>query len=407
MAPLDQASRVIAWCRRLAQCTEEAGVITRTFLSPPMRDVHAQLSSWMTELGMSAHVDAAGNLRGVYEAATAGRGRLLIASHLDSVPRAGAFDGILGVVAGLALVERLIGRRLPFAIEVIGFSDEEGTRFGAPFIGSRALAGTLDEALLSRRDATGRSVRDAIRDFGLDPSGLDRSRVAADAIGYFEIHIEQGPVLDARDAAVAVVTAIAGQSRDLLTFTGAANHAGTTPMHARRDALAGAAEWIAAVEHEGRETPDLVATVGRIDVEPNAANAIPGCCRVTLDVRHSDDRIRHAVHGRLLNIATAIAARRDLALAVETRLDQATVPMDDRMVAALARAAERSGHPVHKMASGAGHDAMVMAPRLPAAMLFVRSPGGVSHHPDETVRPEDVEAALTVAHAFLEELARG
>lgn len=401
------AVQVVEWCRRLALCTETPGAITRTFLSPPMREVHAQLTAWMSGLGMRTRVDAAGNLRGLYEATSPGASCLVLASHLDSVPHAGAFDGILGVVVGIALVERLRGRRLPYALEVIGFSDEEGTRFGAPFIGSRALAGTLDEELMSRRDRDGRSVADAIRDFGLDPVAVNGEALAPGALGYLEIHIEQGPVLDAMNAPLAVVTAIVGQSRSQLTFSGVANHAGTTPMTARRDALAGAAEWIVAVEREAASTPDLVATVGHVAVAPGAGNVIPGECRVSLDVRHGDDRVRRAAHGELLNIARAIAGRRRLELSIESRLDQPAVVMDPEMIARLVRATEQAGVAVHRMPSGAGHDAMVLAPLLPAGMLFVRSPGGISHHPDETVRVDDVAVALEVAQAFLEELARG
>ena len=345
----------------------------------------------------------------MYDAAsgTAPR-RLRIASHLDTVPCAGAFDGILGVVMGIALIERLQGKRLPYAIEVIGFSDEEGTRFGVPFIGSRALVGTLDATLLATRDAHDHSVEQAIRHFGLDPASLDAETLDADAFGYLEIHIEQGPVLDRLGESVAVVTAIAGQSRAQLTFSGAANHAGTTPMDARRDALAGAAEWIAAVEREGTATADLVATVGCIEVAPGAGNVIPGLCHVSLDVRHSSDDVRHAVYRRLLQVAKDVADRRHLEMVVDPRLDQAAVPMDAAMTTRLIRAAERSlGTAIRCMPSGAGHDAMVMAPRVPTSMLFVRSPGGVSHHPDETVREQDVEAALDVAQAFLEDLARG
>ena len=437
-----RAATVVEWCRRLAECTETPGVTTRTFLSEPMRDVHQQLSAWMSALSMSVHVDAAGNLRGVYDAASPAVSpshavspsqtpasssvsslsgaqhsqsdshptprRLLIASHLDTVPCAGAFDGILGVVMGIALVERLEGRRLPYAIEVIGFSDEEGTRYGVPFIGSRALVGTLDTALLATRDAHGHSVEQAIRHFGLDPASIGAARFSADAFGYLEIHIEQGPVLDRLSEPVAVVTAIVGQSRAQLTFSGAANHAGTTPMDARRDALAGAAEWIAAVEREGTATTDLVATVGCIEVEPGAGNVIPGACRVTLDVRHSVDSIRHAAYERLLHSAKDIADRRHLGMVVNPRLDQAAVPMNPAMTTQLVRAAERNlGTAVRCMPSGAGHDAMVMAAHMPTAMLFVRSPGGISHHPDETVRVEDVEVALSVAQAFLEDLACG
>ena len=213
-----------------------------------MRDVHAELSQWMERVGMTARVDAAGNLRGVLPAASTTTKRLFIGSHLDTVPHAGAFDGILGVVMGIALVELLGARRLPYAIEVVGFSEEEGVRFGVPFIGSRGLAGTLSTDVLGRRDANGRTVADAIQAYGLDPTRVEDAQAGADALGYLEFHIEQGPVLDHLALPLAIVSTIAGQSRVTVVFTGVANHAGTTPMNARRDALAGAAEWIAGVE---------------------------------------------------------------------------------------------------------------------------------------------------------------
>ena len=408
--PEQTARDVIAWCRRLAECSEEPGFTTRRFLSEPMRGVHTQLSEWMQRLGMVARVDAAGNLRGVLSAAPVAAGpdskRLFIGSHLDTVPHAGAFDGILGVVMGIALVERLGTKRLPYAIEVVGFSDEEGVRFGVPFIGSRALAGTLTADVLELRDAGNHTVADAIRAFGLEPNDLTDTAAGVDAIGYLEFHIEQGPVLDQLGQPLAVVGAIAGQSRLGLVFTGDANHAGTTPMHARRDGLAGAAEWIAAVEQHARNTPGLVATVGRIEAHPGATNVIAGMCHASLDVRHADDGARAASVKKLVGAAREIGRRRGLDVTCEPHLDQASVPMNPALTAMLERSVAQAGYPVHRMTSGAGHDAMVMAARMPAAMLFLRSPGGISHHPDESVTEGDVDAALTAGLEFLDELSR-
>jgi allantoate deiminase len=405
MASGAQASQVIRVCRLLAACSEETGVTTRTFLSPPMRDVHATLAKWMTDAGMSVRVDAAGNLRGVYPGSSAGAPPLLIGSHLDTVPRAGAFDGVLGVVLGVALVDLLDRKRLPFPIEVIGFSEEEGVRFGVPFIGSRALVGTIDAELLNRRDQSGRSVRQAIADFGLDAARLSDARIER-AMGYVEFHIEQGPVLEQLDLPLAVVDTIVGQTRVEVIFTGASGHAGTTPMESRRDALAAAAEWIGAVEREALGTPGLVATVGRVDSEPGSANVIAGRARALLDIRHADDRIRVAAVDRLRQCAGAIAGRRGIDVGWHPYLDQPAVEMSRTLVSALERAVSRSGIPVHRLSSGAGHDAMIMASRMPAAMVFLRTPGGISHHPDESVREEDVGIALAAARHFLDELTR-
>jgi allantoate deiminase len=400
------AHEIVRCCRLLATHTDDPDGTTRTFLSPPMRSVHAHLTAWMERCGMMVRVDGAGNLRGVYPGSPARAPRLFIGSHLDTVERAGAFDGVLGVVLAIALVDGLEHRRLPFAIEVVGFSEEEGVRFGVPFIGSRALVGSADQALLDRQDAHGRSIADAIRDYGLDPSNLARAAADADAIGYLEFHIEQGPVLDALGVPLAVVDAIAGQSRVTMTFTGSANHAGTTPMPARRDALAGAAEWIGRVEGLARDTRGLVATVGRIKAVPGAANVIVGSCEASLDVRHEDDAARAGAVAMLLDEARRIASRRGLDVFWETTLDQASVAMNPALVTTLERAVHARGLPAHRMASGAGHDAMIMAARMPAAMLFLRSPGGISHHPDESVLEGDVAAALAVGHAFLDDLAR-
>jgi allantoate deiminase len=401
-----RAEEAIGRCRLLAELSEEPGFTTRTFLSQPMHAVHRHLRVWMERAGMSVVTDHAGNLRGLYPPARLSSPRLFIGSHLDTVPRAGAFDGILGVLLGVALTELLDGRRLPFAIEVAGFSDEEGVRFGAPFIGSRALIGDFDDELLGRRDAAGISVGEAIQAFGLDPSRIREPRAADGALGYLEFHIEQGPVLDDLGIPLGVVEAISGQSRCDVIFEGKANHAGTTPMNLRRDALAAAAEWIGAVEREARGVPGAVATVGRLEVSPGASNVVPGTARAGLDVRHACDDVRHHLVARLLQCAGQIAAGRCLAVSCEQRLDQAAVAMDADLLQALERAVAAAGYPIHRMASGAGHDAMIVARRMPAIMLFLRSPDGISHQPDESVLAADVAAALASGLRFLEDLER-
>lgn len=417
----DRALRAIAECRHIATMTEEPGTeergpgesgserprrITRRFLTPPMQDVHRHLRARMDSLGMTVQLDAVGNLRGLWRPAGADNKRLLLGSHLDTVPDAGAFDGVLGVT--LALEWALIAQELalPLAIEVIAFSEEEGVRFGAPFLGSRAVAGRFDTALLTLTDEKGMTVDAALRTFGLDPDQIGEAAMDANAIGFVEIHIEQGPVLEAEGLSLAAVTSIVGQTRLNLAFGGQANHAGTTPMHLRRDALAAAAEWITAVETLSRRTDGLVSTVGRVTVEPNAGNVVPGLVQVSLDVRHPHDATRVSAVEELVEKASAIAAIRRLTLERTDRLDQPAVPMDERLTTYLTDAMETTGYGAKTMPSGAGHDAMVMAARVPSAMLFLRSPGGISHHPAETVLEEDVEAALHVGREFLQRLAR-
>jgi allantoate deiminase len=346
-----------------------------------MREVHRLVRGWMEAAGMTTRVDAAGNLRGVY-----GEGpRIMIGSHLDTVPRAGAFDGILGVMIAIALVER----RPPCAVEVAAFSEEEGVRFGVPFIGSRALVGTpvIDEPVLA-----------AIRDYGLDPAAIPEAILDPEVKAYLEFHIEQGPVLDGLGLPLGVVEAIAGLSRWDVRFEGKANHAGTTPMTARHDALASAAEWIGLVEHFAQTTPDLVATVGKLAVEPGASNVIPGVAIASLDVRHALDEMRENAVNVLLDGAEHFACRRGVSVTGESRLDQPAVALHFEWVE---QAVKSAGFPVHRMVSGAGHDAMIMAAKVPSAMLFLRSPGGISHHPDESVLEEDVDAALAVGTEFL------
>jgi allantoate deiminase len=404
MTSLDRADCVIRRCRELAEYTDEPGRITRTFLSPATHLVHGVLSQWMQEIGLTVALDNAGNLRGLRSGSSPDSPLFLIGSHIDTVPDGGAFDGVLGVILALALLEALQEHRLPFAIEAIAFSEEEGVRFGVPFIGSRAVAGTAGAELLEHRDAKGTTVAEAIRGFGLDPAGISIAAFRGPMLGYLEFHIEQGPVLESLDLPLGIVESIAGQTRYEVAFEGRANHAGTTPVQLRRDALAGAAEWIGRVERTACTTPDLRATVGFLSVKPGAANVIPGNVRASLDVRHSRDDIRQEAVALLLDAAAQIGARRGLDVSWKQRLEQPATPMDTRLVAALERAVKSSGYAAYRMISGAGHDAMIMEHRCPAAMLFVRSPGGISHHPAESVLAGDVAAALDAGVAFLREL---
>ena len=403
------AREVIERCQTLAGFSEDAGSIRRTFLSPPMRDCHREISAWVAPLGLIPRLDAAGNLRILYTAGSEGEvnlPRLLIGSHLDTVPNAGAYDGILGVVLAVALLDAIATshRKLPFAIEVIGFSEEEGVRFGTPFIGSRALVGSLDEQTLSRQDPQGISIRQAIGEFGLDPHDISQAAIGENVLGFLEFHIEQGPVLELEGQPLGVVEAIAGQSRLEFTFVGAANHAGTTPMNLRRDALAAAAEWITAVERHAQTTNGLVATVGAIDIKPGATNVIAGETRLSLDARHGDDETRQAAVDHFVSQAEDIAARRGLKVQCRVLLDQRAVAMDKLLVDQIERAAVEAGCDPRRMVSGAGHDAMILAEKVPTGMIFLRTPGGVSHDPAESVKVEDVAKAIDCGLRLLDQL---
>jgi allantoate deiminase len=401
------AREVIARCQTLARFSEDAGGIRRTFLSPPMRQCHREIAGWIAPVGATSRVDAVGNLRVFYPAAEVevGAPRLLIGSHLDTVPNAGAYDGVLGVVLGVALLSACNGRSLPFAIEVVGFSEEEGVRFGAPFIGSRALVGSLDEKVLSRRDGQGISIRKAIADFGLNPAEIAQAAMPDDVLGYVEFHIEQGPVLENVGRPLGIVEAIAGQSRLELTFTGHANHAGTTPMNLRYDAVAGAAEWISAVERRAQSTSGLVATVGAIHAEPGAINVIARETRLSLDVRHREDETRNAAVDYCIRQAEDIAKRRGLSARSNALMDQRAVPMDPFLVSQVERAVGRAGCEPYRMVSGAGHDAMILAEKVPSAMIFLRTPGGISHDPAEAVEVGDVAKAIDCGLHLLDQLA--
>ncbi len=380
-----------------------------------MRDVHREIAGWLEPLGANVRIDAAGNLRAVYPATFSGATssaatlsaapRLLIGSHLDTVPNAGAFDGILGVVLAVALLEALHGRKLPYAVEVVGFSEEEGVRFGTPFIGSRALVGRVDEELLSLVDAQGISVRKAIEEFGLNPQEIPQAILGADTFAYLEFHIEQGPVLEKLALPLAVVEAIAGQSRLELVFLGRANHAGTTPMNLRFDAVTCAAEWILLVERMGKDIEGLVATVGFVQAKPGAGNVIAGEARVRLDVRHRDDGVRVRAVEELIRQAKSIAARRGLSVRWSSHLNQPAVAMDASLSVQIEQAIRSAGCTPHRMVSGAGHDAMILAEKIPSAMIFLRTPGGISHDPAESVAREDVAKAIESGLRLLDQLA--
>ena len=395
------AETVLGLCARIATHTDVPGTIVRTFLSPATHGVHALLRAEMEALGMTVRVDAVGNVRGMREGATPDAPVLLMGSHIDTVPNAGAYDGILGVALPLMLLILLQGRRLPYAIELIAFSEEEGVRFKLPFIGSRSLLGDLGAQDLARTDADGVDVAEAIRKFGLDPGQLANCAMTPGTFAFFEVHIEQGPVLESLNLPLGIVETIVGQTRQEITFGGEANHAGTTPMSLRRDALTGAAEFITYAEEFARRAEGLVATVGGIQATPGAANIIPGKVTLSLDVRHAEDANREHAVRELLAQSNQIAEARCLQVQHRETSTQASTALDAKLQAALAQAAGVAGVQAHSMASGAGHDAMILARRVPSAMLFMRSPGGVSHSPAESVRLDDIAAALDVCMRFL------
>jgi allantoate deiminase len=396
------AAAVLRRCDELAAFSEDEGRLTRRFATPALRQAGEAVRGWMQDAGMAVRRDAVGNLIGRLEGG--GERTLLIGSHIDTVRDAGRYDGTLGVLVGIACAEALRERgvELPFALEVVAFADEEGTRFGTSYLASRALVGTFREAWLDRVDADGVTLREALGRFGGAADGIAGCRRdPADLLGYYEVHIEQGPALEAAGLALGVVTAIAGQTGGTVRFTGVAGHAGTVPMALRRDALAAAAEWILAVEAVARETDGLVATVGDLELEPGAGNVIPGRVALALDLRHADDGVRACAEASLRRRAEAIAAARGVALSWRSH-ETAAVGLSTELAELLARSVAAAGHPVVRLPSGAGHDAAVLAAIAPAAMLFVRCAGGVSHNPDESVTVEDVAAAIAVSARFLE-----
>mgnify|MGYP002715673173 FL=1 len=392
-----------------AAISAEPDALTRLFLTPEHRAAADRLMAWMAEAGMAARIDAAGNVVGRYEGTRPGLPALLIGSHIDTVRNAGKYDGNLGVLAGVAAVAELHrrGERLPFAVEVVGFGDEEGVRFPVTLTGSRALAGRFDPAALDAVDADGIGYADALRAFGGDPDAIaSAARDPADILAYVEAHIEQGPVLEAESLGVGVVTGINGASRYRVTVGGTAGHAGTVPMSLRRDALAGAAEMILSVERRAQAIPDLVATVGRIEAKPGAVNVIPGGTVFTIDIRSPDDTVRLSAMEAIADDFAAIAARRALALSIEKTHDAPATACAPALIDQLSAAVERCGLPPRRLPSGAGHDAMAVASLCPVGMLFTRCRGGISHNPAESITVEDADLTVRVLLDFIRHLRR-
>ncbi|CAA9473916.1 MAG: N-carbamoyl-L-amino acid hydrolase [uncultured Rubrobacteraceae bacterium] len=398
----DTAATVMERCDLLANISGEPGLIVRPYGSRAMNEANSIVAGWMRMAGMTTGRDEIGNLVGRYEGT--GEKTLLLGSHLDTVRDAGRYDGILGVLSAVACVQQLHnrGERLPFAIEVVAFADEEGLRFGTTFLGSSAYAGAFDRKRLDLEDGGGVTLMEAVRAFGGDPFALEVSgRDPADLLGYCEVHIEQGPVLEDLGLPVGVVTAINGQSRVRIAFRGKAGHAGTVPMEGRKDALCAAAGFVLEASSCAREEPPAVATVGEIRALPGAINVVPGEARLSLDLRHPVDGVRELLRDNLERRAAEIAAENGCSCEWQLRQETPAVPADRGLSDLLAGAVEDTGLPVHRLPSGAGHDAAQVSVLAPIAMLFVRCEEGISHNPAESVAKEDVEVAIRTLGRFI------
>jgi allantoate deiminase len=399
------AERILERCESLAQHSELPGGLTRVFLSPQARAASDKVLGWMREAGMQAKLDAIGNAAGRYEGERPGLPCLMLGSHLDTVRDAGKYDGMLGVIAAIECVSFLNSekQRLPFAIEVVGFGDEEGVRFGTTLLGSRAVAGIFDQKALSATDATGKTMSQALIDFGLDPQAIPKiARKKSDVLAYAELHIEQGPVLEAEGLAVGVVTAINGFSRLRVTLRGAAGHAGTVPMNLRRDALAGAAACALAVERVARGHPELVGTVGRFEAKPGAINVIPGEVMFTVDVRAPNDPLREQAVAAVRREIAQICEARHLERQIENLQDFGVTACAPRLIAQMERAVASQGFRVRRLPSGAGHDGMALGAITDICMLFVRCKGGISHNPLESITKADADAGVRVLMNFIQ-----
>jgi N-carbamoyl-L-amino-acid hydrolase len=405
------------WAEELAAHSDpglrESGQLTVTYLTAAHQAAARQLQAWMKEAGFDeVGLDAVGNVVGVFHGASADARRLLTGSHYDTVRNAGRYDGRLGILVPMVLVRELAraGRRLPFGIEVVGFAEEEGQRYKATFLGSGALTGHFDPAWLEQRDADGVTMADAMRAAGLPATlaaiGACR-RDPARYLGFVEVHIEQGPVLNEMDLPLGVVTSINGSVRYLGEVVGMASHAGTTPMDRRRDAAAAVAELVLYVERRASTVPDVVGTVGQIEVPAGSVNVVPGRCRFSLDLRATTNAARDALAADVRAELARIGARRGLSYTLELTLEAAAAPSDAAWQARWERAVAALGLPVHRMPSGAGHDAMKLHELMPQAMLFLRGGNsGISHNPLETISDEDAELCVAAFEHLLEELAR-
>ena len=387
----------------LAAITETPPALTRSYLTPEHRRASELVLGWMREAGMAARLDEVGNAAGRYEGARPGLPCLMLGSHLDTVRDAGKYDGMLGVLTAITCVAELnrAGERLPFAIEVIGFGDEEGVRFGGTLIGSRAVSGAFDPALLELKDAKGVSLAEAYRAFGLDPARIGAvARKQADLFAYVELHIEQGPRLEAEGLPVGVVTAIAGFTRLAVEVAGVAGHAGTVPMDGRRDALAAAAECVLAVERRCR-APGLVGTVGKIEAAPGAINVIPGAARFSVDLRSADDTLREAAIADLAAEFGAVATRRGVAVEIRGTQSAPAALCAPWLMDKLGAAVKAEGVREFRLMSGAGHDGMAILRVADIGMLFVRCARGISHNPAEAITAEDAEMGARVLLRFI------
>ncbi|PSH39377.1 allantoate amidohydrolase, partial [Yersinia pseudotuberculosis] len=397
------ALQVLARCDVLAAISESPEGLTRVYLSPEHLRANRQVGEWMQAVGMQVWQDTVGNICGRYEGRQPDAPAILLGSHLDTVRNAGRYDGMLGVLTALEVVGYLHRhqQRLPVAIEVIGFADEEGTRFGITLLGSKGVTGRWPVEWLNTTDADGISVAQAMVRAGLDPMDIGQSARAANAFcAYLELHIEQGPCLENAGLALGVVTDINGARRLQCQFTGLAGHAGTVPMGQRQDALAGAAEWMCAVEAlTAAQGEHLVATVGTLTCLPGAVNVIPGQVRLTLDIRGPNDRGVNDLLTRLLAEAEAIATRRGITFAAEGFYRIKATACDSALQQCISQSISQVQGRCLALPSGAGHDAIAMAECWPVGMLFVRCKGGVSHHPDESVTSSDVAVAI---QAYLE-----
>ncbi|KAF0230582.1 MAG: allantoate [Beijerinckiaceae bacterium] len=399
--------RMMDRLEQLALDTDEPGKLSRLYLSPAHRKAVDRVTGWFREAGLTPALDAVGNISARFEGTTPGLPALIIASHIDTVRDAGKYDGNLGVLAGLAVVEELrrLGEKLPFAIEVIAFGDEEGVRFPITLSGSRAVAGRFDMAALDGADADGITMRAAMEAFGLDPTGIAAiARKPKDVLAYLELHIEQGPVLEAADQPLGVVTSIASIQRLAATIKGEAGHAGTVPMPYRHDALAAAAEMILAVERIANGRKGMVGTVGIVHAEPGAVNVIPGDVRFSLDLRAPNDEDRIAGVNAVLAELNAIAKRRGVSLDLSAGYEEKAALCHPAIQEGLAAAIRSLGFEPIALASGAGHDAMSFEALCPMGMLFLRCKGGISHNPAEEITQADADIALAAMLAFVRAL---
>jgi allantoate deiminase len=398
---------IVGRINELAAISETPEHLARIFLTKEHRAAAELILGWMRSAGMRADLDGIGNVCGRYEGEVAGLPCLMLGSHYDTVRDAGKWDGPLGLITAISCVADLHkrGRRLPFAVEVTGFADEEGVRFASTLLGSRAVAGTFVESALGTRDADGVSMRDAMVRFGLDPDHIGAAaRAPSELLAYVELHIEQGPVLEGLNLPVGVVTAIAGATRLAARLTGMAGHAGTVPMLLRRDALAGAAECIVEIEEFCRTDQDgLVGTVGYIHATPGATNVIPGQASFTIDIRAPSDAHRKLAVADIVRRIEAIAKRRKLSLQLDVTHENRSVPCAPWLRRQMSEAIAKEGFRVFELPSGAGHDGMAMIDVADVAMVFVRCRGGISHHPDEHVELADADAGARVLLRLIED----